>query len=104
MNIPVPLGTTTYTLWCQTTDANGTPQTATTNAVTYKIYGPSSTSPLLSGSYGTTVIDSNTGLYRTATLSITSGNGFAAGTSYLVRNAYAYSGTNFVKTQYFTVT
>lgn len=99
----VSLGTTNYTLVVQTTDASGTPQTATTNAVAYRIYAPSGGAALLTGSFSTTVIDSQTGYYITGSLSITSGNGFAAGNTYRVRIQYAYSGTTYVKEQAFTV-
>jgi hypothetical protein len=91
-------------LKCQTKNSSGTPTAADTNAVTYRIYSAAGGAAILSGSYSTTVVDSQTGLYITTALTLSSANGFASGNTYLVRIAYAISGTNYVETQYFTVT
>lgn len=101
---PVPLGTTTYALVQQcVTDARA-PVAADTNAVTYRIYAPSGTSALLTGSFSTTVVDSQTGFYQATGIQVTGANGFAAGNTYVVRVAYAVSAANKVDVHSFTVT
>lgn len=101
---PVTLGSTDFALFCQTKTTAGVPIAADSNAVTYRIYSPSGGAALLSGSFSTTVVDSQTGLYRAGSISLTSGNGFAAGSTYVIRLAYAVSsGTNQVQVQTVTV-
>jgi hypothetical protein len=71
------------------------------SAPSYAIYNPSGT-PLLTGSLGGSDHDSKTGLRR-GTAAITSGNGFAVGSVYLLRVAYAVSSTNYALTYAFNV-
>ena len=99
----VTLSDTAFKLMVQTTNGSGTPVDATTHAVAYRIYAPAGGAALLTGTFVASLVDSQTGLYVTAALSITSGNGFAAGSSYRCRLAYANSGTDYVKEQVFTV-
>lgn len=100
---PVALGTT-IALMVNTVNGSDTPTAADTNAVTYRIYAPSGSAALLTGSFSTTVVDSQTGLYQATGVALTAGNGFAAGNVYVVRIAYAISATNYVKVQFIQVT
>lgn len=100
---PIPLSTT-IALFCQTKTTAGVPIAADSNSVTYRIYSPSGGSPLLSGTFSTTVVDSQTGLYTATGVALTSANGFIAGNVYIIRIAYAVStGTNQVQIQTLTV-
>lgn len=84
----VPLETTDFVLFQQVTTGAGVPIAADSNAVTYAIYPAQGATPgtaLLNGSFGTTIVDSKTGWYKTASLSITAANGFESGGVYRVR-------------------
>jgi len=78
-----------------TTNSSRTPVAADSNAITYRIYSPSGTSALLTGSFSVTPVDSQTGLYQATGLQITVGNNFAAGNIYHVRCAYAISSAQY---------
>lgn len=99
----VALEDTSFVLWLQCRTA-GQVATAPTGTPTYKIYGPSGSSALLSGSFEASDHDSNTGLRKTAALSITAANGFAAGKTYTVIASAVISGSTLVFTDKFTVT
>ena len=95
---------TTFNVIAQTAPSTKVPTAADSNAVTYRIYGPSGGTALLTGSFSTTVVDSQTGWYISGNLAITGANGFAAGNTYRVRVAYAIASVNIVDTYSFAVT
>lgn len=100
---PVNLGTTDFTLFCQVTDVR-TPYAADTDAVSYRIYAPNSDTPLLTGTYDTTIVNFQTGFYKAPSVALTTGNGFAAGNVYIIRTTYAInSGTAQVQIDSVTV-
>jgi hypothetical protein len=87
----------------QTVGANDVPTDAD-SAPTYRIYGPAGT--LMTNGTGTTTImdSSNTnGLYRLSH-SISSGDGYAAGSSYTIVYSWAISSSLRGAVQTFTVT
>lgn len=99
---PVNLGTTDFALFCQVeTDKN--PVAADSGALAYRIYGAGSSTPLLTGTFTTTVVNSQTGFYTAAGISLTTGNGFAAGNTYVIRITYAVSTVSQVQIQTVTV-
>lgn len=69
--------------------------TAITGSAAYRIYGPGGTTIMTngSGSYGSTV-DSQTGFFA-ATVSITAADGYASGSTYVVRSTWVISGTTY---------
>lgn len=103
MQYTVQLGATDFAFMMQARNGSGTPGTADSTPA-YKIYAPSGTTSLLSGSMAATEVDTQTGLYQKTSLSMTAGKGFAAGTTYLIRVTYAISGTNYVDVQSVKVT
>lgn len=102
-SIYVPLGTTTFGFPIQVTNGSRTPSAADATP-TYRIYGPSGGAAITSGTSAATVTDSQTGFYFVTNVAITTGAGFAAGTTYFVRCAYAVSSTSEVDLFSFTVT
>lgn len=100
---PVNLGTTDFALFCQVTEVR-TPHIADSNALSYRIYGPNSDTPLLTGTYSITIVDSQTGFYTAQGVALTVGNGFAAGNVYIIRTTYAINaGTQQVQVDTVTV-
>lgn len=101
----VPIGTSTWAVMITTANSSRTPTAADTNAVTYRIYAPSSTTVLLTGSFSTTPVDSGNapGLYQATNIAITVGNGFAASNLYHMRISYAISSTTYVDEYTFQV-
>jgi len=100
---PATLGATDFAFMVNTTSGTGVPTNADATP-TYRIYAQGGTSALLTGTMTAGVVDSQTGLYKVTSLSITAGNGFAAGNTYCIRIAYAISATNRVDIYFFTVT
>lgn len=91
----------TLTVWVQTKNSSGVataPDAAA--APTYAVYEGDQDTPLLSGTM-TGPINSETGLYK-ASLSVTSGNGFERGQTYLFRAEYTITSTR-TDEQTFTV-
>lgn len=99
----VPLGTTTFGFPIQCANGSRTPTTPDA-APTWRIYGPSGGAALLSGTAGSSDVDSQTGLRFAINVAITSANGFASGTCYYIRSAYALSTVGEVDVLTFTVT
>lgn len=97
----VPLETSDFALMVQCkTDARA-PVAADGNAVSYAIYAPSGSSPLLSGTFSVTALD--TGLYHATGIAVTAANGFVAGNAYVVKILYAVSSASKVELQSFQV-
>lgn len=99
---PVTLGST-IPLFEQVTNGSGVPSNADANSVSYAIYGPSASSPLLSGTFGATVVDSQTGFYAAQSVAFTAGNGFLADNTYIIRTTFAVSSVNQVRIHTITV-
>lgn len=99
----VPLGSTTFGFPIQVTNSSRTPSTPDA-APTYRIYQAGGTTALLTGTASGSDTDSQTGWRMITGLSITLGNGFASGGTYVVRGAYAISTTQEVDIGSFVVT
>ncbi len=99
----VPLGTTTFGFPIQGTNSSRTP-TAPDAAPTYRIYAAGATVALVTGTGPAGDTDSQTGWRMVTGLSITLGNGYAAGQTYFVRAAYAISAVAEVDIGCFVVT
>lgn len=69
--------------------ADGNAPATADAAPTFRIYKGSSSTPVATGTCST-VVDSQTGWHKLSQ-ALTSGNGFAAGTVYTIRLAYAVS-------------
>lgn len=98
----VTLGTTTFGFPIQVTNASRTPS-APDAQPTYRIYGPSGGAALLTGTAAASDTDSQTGLRWVTNVAVTGANGFAAGSTYYVRAAYAVSSVNEVDVGVFSV-
>lgn len=99
-----PINDATAQLFVQITTTAGVP-ISPDSTVSYKIYSETGGSPLLTGTFGATPVNANTGFLTTPALNISEANGFSAGESYEVLITYAVSsGTNQVQLQRFIVT
>lgn len=87
----IELGGTLY-VWTQTKNSSGVATAPDASAApTYAVYEGDQNTPLLTGTMSGPV-NSETGLYK-ATLSVTSGNGFERGQTYLFRSEYTITST-----------
>lgn len=98
----VALATTTFNVFLQVKNSSGTPSTPDA-APSYRIYGPAGGTALLTGTFSASDTDSQTGWRASGNIAITTANGFAAGSTYRVRKAWAVSSTNYVEDSSFTV-
>ena len=78
------------------------PVTADSGTITARIYKGSSESLVLAATVASAVTDSLTG-WHLLTAALTTGNGFASGTTYTIRVAYQVSAVNKVAEYSFTV-
>lgn len=99
----VPLETTTFGFPIQVTDADRAPASPDAQP-SYRIYGPSGGTALVTGTASNTDTDSQTGFRFATNVAITSANGFEAGKTYFVRAAYSESSDDYVEVGSFTVT
>lgn len=86
----IAIGTTTFGFPVQVTNSSRTPSTPDAQP-TWRIYAASGGAALLTGTFPATDTDTQTGWRFATNVSVTTGNGFAAGNVYFIRAAYAVS-------------